>query len=266
MSEGKFSEEENRYISENYIALPVKKMARILNRPSSSVRFRMKAMGLVVPPEFVHKGGTGIQKKGPKANFVSNTLPNRFKKEFYIWVAIRARCNNPKNIFYNRYGGRGISVCEEWANSFETFLNDMGPRPDGFSIERKDNDGNYNPANCIWIPLAEQAGNKSTTVWITIRGIKKHLAGWVKITGINRGTLLARFKKYGNNEERLLACVRKRTNKTVALFILLLIFIGKSSAAVGCNLFEINVYEKDYCQLGSMARIYYYHVCDRLFI
>jgi len=80
-------------------------------------------------------------------------------REYECWVGIRQRCNNPNTDGYNDYGGRGIIVCERW-DTYENFLADMGPRPIGHSIERIDNDGNYEPLNCKWIPLVDQPKNR----------------------------------------------------------------------------------------------------------
>lgn len=80
--------------------------------------------------------------------------------EYRTWVSIRQRCYQPSHVSFPNYGGRGIKVCARWRNSFEAFLADMGPRPDGHWIERKDNDGNYEPSNCIWATPLEQARNK----------------------------------------------------------------------------------------------------------
>lgn len=80
-----------------------------------------------------------------------------------IWRHMRYRCNNPHSKDYPRYGARGIRVCERW-ESFDNFLADMGPKPPGFAIERKDNSGNYEPGNCIWAPPSVQNQNKSN-VW-----------------------------------------------------------------------------------------------------
>lgn len=75
---------------------------------------------------------------------------------------MRQRCLNPKAIGYKRYGGRGITVCDQWRDSFEAFLADVGPRPSAaHSIDRIDNDGNYEPGNVRWATTAQQHANKT---------------------------------------------------------------------------------------------------------
>jgi hypothetical protein len=74
---------------------------------------------------------------------------------------MRMRCNNPQRPDYHYYGGRGIRVCDEWAHDFQAFLRDMGPKPfKTASVDRINNDGNYEPSNCRWASKAEQARNR----------------------------------------------------------------------------------------------------------
>ncbi len=79
---------------------------------------------------------------------------------YRTWVSMRSRCNNPKQTGYHNYGGRGISVCKEWESSFLKFLEDVGDRPKGTSLDRIDNDGNYCKENCKWSTRSEQALNR----------------------------------------------------------------------------------------------------------
>lgn len=86
------------------------------------------------------------------------------------WVEMRRRCYSKHRKEYPNYGGRGIKVCDEWKNSFQTFVNDMGIRPNGHTLERIDNNSDYSPKNCKWIPRAEQELNKRSNVFIEVEG------------------------------------------------------------------------------------------------
>jgi hypothetical protein len=81
-------------------------------------------------------------------------------KEYYIWCAIKNRCLDPGMPAFKHYGGRGIKICDRWKNSFENFLADMGPKPEGQTIDRINVNGDYEPSNCRWVVWSVQAFNK----------------------------------------------------------------------------------------------------------
>lgn len=113
--------------------------------------------------------------------------------EYRAWCSIKRRCYNPRAAQYKDYGGRGITVCDRWLNSFESFLADMGLRPaDNYSIERIKIGGNYEPSNCIWKTQKEQCRNKRNNIMVTIGGVTKSLVEWVENTSLSYGTVHSR--------------------------------------------------------------------------
>lgn len=106
---------------------------------------------------------------------------NRRSREWLTWSSLKGRCENPKCAGYERYGARGIVICERWRNSFANFISDMGMCPEGFQIDRIDNDGNYEPSNCRWVNRRQNMNNRSCSRRIKIDGIERGLAEWCEI-------------------------------------------------------------------------------------
>jgi predicted nucleic acid-binding Zn-ribbon protein len=124
-------------------------------------------------------------------------------KEYRIWSHMKTRCYNLNSQYYHRYGGRGISVCDRWLNSFENFYADMGECPEGYSIDRIDNDKGYCPENCRWATRTEQQNNKSDNVVLTIYGKTMSLNDWCRDTGQNYMTVYGRLKRGWTPEEAI---------------------------------------------------------------
>lgn len=130
--------------------------------------------------------------------------------EYDSWRDMRRRCLDPESQYYGNYGGRGITICPEWAD-FLVFLNDVGKRPGvGYTLERRDNNGNYGPDNCYWATRAEQARNKRNNVWLTFRGRTMVITDWASETGIGDGTLRWRYRRGWTDERILTTPVRKK--------------------------------------------------------
>ncbi len=123
--------------------------------------------------------------------------PNAKRKmvERKCWQSMKRRCLNPKAPYFVDYGGRGITICAEWVNDFDRFYGDMGPRPDGHSLDRfPDNDGNYEPGNCRWATPVQQNNNRRVTVRLVFDGRVKSIMDWADEVGVAHKTLYARLR------------------------------------------------------------------------
>jgi hypothetical protein len=119
----------------------------------------------------------------------------RSKHPLYsIWQGMLNRCRNPNAKPWKDYGARGISVCERWKGSFDAFVTDMGPRPEGYTLERRDNNGNYEPGNCKWATQKEQMRNRRVTLFIEVDGAKYTIAELAERSGFKPDTIVARAK------------------------------------------------------------------------
>lgn len=107
---------------------------------------------------------------------------NGISPTYKTYWSMKERCLNKNHIYYNRYGGRGISICSRWLKSFENFLEDMGERPEGTTIDRIDNDGSYCPDNCKWSTPKHQANNRKCHIKMKKAGLTSKYKGvsWSK--------------------------------------------------------------------------------------
>lgn len=148
----------------------------------------------------LNKSKTGCAKCGrsnPRKPVVEG-LKRKEMREYRIWKGIKTRITNPNATDYNNYGAQGITMCEEWLNSFENFYKDMGPCPKNYSIDRIDGNKGYEPSNCRWASAKTQAENRRDFNDVIIYNNEIHvLKEWSRILNINYSTLRSRIYTYG---------------------------------------------------------------------
>lgn len=125
--------------------------------------------------------------------------------EYRIWAGIKDRCLNPNSRSYPGWGGRGIKMCQRWQESFEAFLEDVGDRPGmEYTLDRIDNDGNYEKGNVRWATWTEQQNNRRSSRYLTHNGETKTVSQWARATGMKRDTLQHRIHDRGWSVEKAL--------------------------------------------------------------
>ena len=148
-----------------------------------------------------------IKKRATRHGHATVTARTR---TYRIWQAMLNRCRNPNQPNFKDYGGRGITVCPRWL-FFKAFLRDMGECPEGFSINRIDNDGDYEPQNCRWASREEQMRNTRRNRILTLNGVTKCLKDWARSLDIDQASLRERLEKWP--VERALTQPRKPMNE-----------------------------------------------------
>ncbi len=113
---------------------------------------------------------------------------------YKTWESMRLRCSNPKATGYHHYGGRGITICDEWSD-FWAFVADMGDRPKGHTLDRIDHEGPYSPENCRWATAKQQQRNRRNNHLIAFNGKALCVSAWAEELGLNKVTLLARLRR-----------------------------------------------------------------------
>lgn len=129
------------------------------------------------------------------------------------WRGMRGRCLNKNASDYPRYGGRGVKICDRWGE-FENFLEDMGERPEGMTLDRIDSNGNYEPSNCRWATAQQQQENLLKNHNLTYKGVTKPMRTWAKELGLTRSMIKWRLYKLGWGIEDTFE-VPSRRNKNV---------------------------------------------------
>jgi hypothetical protein len=122
-------------------------------------------------------------------------MTTKDRRTYSTWQGMKQRCYNPKCAQYKNYGGRGITVCDEWLNSFAAFVRDMGEKPEGFSIDRIDNDKGYSKENCRWATLEEQARNQRRSVYLEYDGKRMTMREWAVELGRHETTIHSRIRR-----------------------------------------------------------------------
>lgn len=124
-----------------------------------------------------------------------HTVNGKISREYMSWSRAKLRCTNSKAARFKDWGGRGIKMCERWMQSFDNFLADMGPCPNGYSIERKNNDGNYEPGNCCWADRVSQNNNKRNNVKLLYKGQMLTVPQLARIANLKVRTLGRRLER-----------------------------------------------------------------------
>jgi hypothetical protein len=134
----------------------------------------------------------------------------RHSPEYTTWRAMLRRCNDEKHVDYRMYGGRGIKVCDHWLE-FESFLADVGTRPEGKSLDRIDSNKGYSPDNVRWSTPKEQARNMKSNRLITLNGETKCVSEWADVTGIPQNTIRTRLFNGWGDVKAITTPVRQKT-------------------------------------------------------
>lgn len=149
----------------------------------------------------------GCLRRETKSNFLHGKHNDRL---YHIWQGMKERCYNSNSIKFKNYGGKGITVCDEWKNDFMLFYNwaisngyDYTKTRKEQSLDRIDVNGNYEPNNCRWITHSKNCRNKNNNVYLTKNGMSKTIAEWCEELNLNQRTISARAKKYNNIDDIL---------------------------------------------------------------
>lgn len=128
-------------------------------------------------------------------------------REYESWKQAKQRCHNPNNPQYPEWGGKGITMCPEWRNDFQTFYAHIGPCPEGLTLDRIDNAGNYEPGNVRWATRKQQIRNRKNTVMLEHAGERLSASDWAERLGVSAGRLKRHVRNGGTLEPFIAKCI-----------------------------------------------------------
>jgi len=151
---------------------------------------------------------------------VNKTHGDSYSRLYKIWTGIKKRCYYKKDKNYYLYGGRGVNVCDEWLNDYENFKAwaMQNGYKSGLTIDRIDNEGNYEPNNCRWSDLIEQANNKRNNILFVFDGIKHTMAEWCRIKNLPYTMIWGRWRNGWNKKDMFLPPHSKRVHPLIRRF------------------------------------------------
>ena len=150
-----------------------------------------------------------IRSRDKGGKFLSEEIHITEEPEYSSWIGMLKRCFQPNSPGWKRYGGRGITVCQEWVHSYESFLAHVGRRPSpNHSIDRINNDGNYEPGNVKWSDSFEQMNNTKYNRFLSINGETLTISQWAQRTGKKYNTIHERLRRGWTAEDAILKSVR----------------------------------------------------------
>lgn len=191
---------------------------------------------------------------------MGNLKHNQAKKtsEYLAWTHMKTRCYNPNYELYHCYGGRGITVCDRWLNSFQNFFDDMGKKPTPkHSLDRfPDKNGNYEPSNCRWATVKQQSGNRRNNTWIEYKGENMILQNWA-VRLKTYPTTIAKLLREGFTFEYVYNKFMNRREYIILDTQTGIFYVGLKEAALAKNINHKTLCNKLLCKRGNDTNLMY---------
>jgi hypothetical protein len=194
-----WTKQEDDYLRQTYESTRSDVIAKTMCRSRGAVYARAQFLCLAKSKELIDEHISFLIEAGKKHGAQTRFKPKHGKagigdRTYCSWKSMLHRCNNPKHKSYKDYGGRGISICDRWVNSFQSFYDDMGDVPKGKTLGRIDNNSGYEPSNCEWQTPIEQGRNRRGLVILKAFDEERCASEWAERFGIRLDTFLWRVR------------------------------------------------------------------------